>query len=98
MASTLYVVADGVSGPPGFGVTGGPSFCPPTGFNGTGWVCGCWLCGAVACCGFVCAKLVAKRPRTPGSETATMSAIDNAKANDATITVLRVCWVVIPVR
>ena len=34
MASTLYVVADGVSGPPGFGVTGGPSFCPPTGFTG----------------------------------------------------------------
>src|SRR5688572_20659277 len=37
MASTLYVVADGVSGPPGFGAIGGPPGCPPTGFNG------CWV-------------------------------------------------------
>jgi hypothetical protein len=38
-----------VSGPPGFGLIGGPSGCPPTGFNGCwvwgGWVWGFWVWG-----------------------------------------------------
>src|ERR687897_246898 len=47
MASTLYVVSDGVSGPPGFGAIGGPPGWPPTGFNGC-CVCATVTTGAIA--------------------------------------------------
>src|SRR5918995_6419343 len=47
MASSLYVVSDGVSGPPGFGASGGPPGWPPTGFNGC-CVCATVTTGAIA--------------------------------------------------
>ena len=64
----LYVVFDGVSGPPGFGVTGGPSFCPPTGFSGCdgrgaaeaaapGGRCLSLRCGGLRCLGGRCLGL-----------------------------------------
>ena len=64
MASTLYVVSEGVNGPPGFGVTGGPPGCPPAGFNG----CGVWARPVIT-------RPIGSNPEAAGSETATISAI-----------------------
>src|SRR5687768_7596731 len=53
MASTLYVVVDGVSGPPGFGATGGPPGCPPAGFNG------CWVWATIGAIAMTQARVAA---------------------------------------
>ena len=72
MASTLYVVSDGVNGPPGFGATGGPPGCPPAGFNG------CWVWARP-----VTTRPSGSNPEAASSETVTISAIAVAQAKAA---------------